>query len=95
MFPANSRSGHISEPKHPMSLIASATNISNSAHDFRRTFSNAATAAGVHGIHIKALLNHALGKNDVTEGYIILSENDLREPMQKVTDQLKRWCKIR
>jgi integrase len=95
VFPANSRSHHISEPKHPLGLIAQATGIAISAHDLRRTYSNAAVAAGVHGLHLKALLNHAVGKSDVTVGYISLSVEDLREPAQRVTDQLKRWCKIR
>jgi integrase len=91
VFPANGRRGHISEPKFPLGLIASETGISISAHDLRRTFAKAATAAGVHTIFIKALLNHAVG-DDVTVGYVNLNEEDLREPAQKVADQLKKWC---
>jgi integrase len=95
VFPASSKTGHISEPKYPLSLIEDATGIEISAHDLRRTFANAAIAAGVHAIHLKALLNHSIGEGDVTAGYIDLTENDLREPAQKVVDQLKQWCKIR
>jgi integrase len=95
VFPAHSGRGHIAEPKYPLGLIAQATGIAISAHDLRRTYSNAAVAAGVHGLHLKALLNHAVGKSDVTVGYISLSVEDLREPAQRVADQLKKWCKAR
>jgi hypothetical protein len=60
----------------------------------RRTFSNAATDAGVHPMHLKGLLNHSVGKRDVTAGYVILSVEDLRGPAQRVADRLKAWCKI-
>jgi integrase len=93
VFPANSKSGHIAEPKHPLGLIAEATGISISAHDLRRTWNNAATAAGIHPLHTKALVNHSL--TDVTAGYTNLTENDLRKPAQKVADQLKRWCRAK
>jgi integrase len=95
VFPARSRSGRIAEPKDAFVSIAEATGIVVSCHDLRRTFAGAAVAAGVHGLHLKALLNHALGEEgDVTSGYIILNAHDLRLPMQRVADQLKRWCKV-
>jgi integrase len=95
VFPAYGRRGHIGEPKHPLGLISEATGISISVHDLRMTFTNAAVAAGVHTFQLKALLSHAVGESDVTAGYVILSENDLREPAQKVADVLKKWCRIR
>jgi integrase len=94
VFPANSKSGRIAEPKHPLGLVASATNISISAHDLRRTFSKAAVFAGVHTMELKALLNHAIA-DEVTEGYVPLNENDLRGPAQKITNVLKKWCGVR
>jgi integrase len=94
VFPANSSSGHISEPKFPLKLVADATGIEISAHDLRRTFANAAIAARVHGLYLKALLNHAAEQRDVTAGYVTLTVEDLREPAQAVADVLKAWCKI-
>src|ERR1044071_6786692 len=38
VFPADSRSGHIEEPKFPLALVAKTTGLSVSAHDLRRTF---------------------------------------------------------
>ena len=57
-----------------------------------------AVASGIHPLHLKALLNHSLqplGEGDVTAGYTTLTQNDLREPAQRVADQLKKWCKYR
>jgi integrase len=94
VFPANGKTGHIASPKHPFELIAKACGIRVSPHDLRRGFEKAAISAGVHTIYIKAMLNHAVG-DDVTVDYASLNENDLREPMQKVGDQLKKWSRIK
>jgi integrase len=94
VFPGSGKRGHIAEPKKSFKLVAEATGIEVSAHDLRRTFSNAATDAGVHPMHLKGLLNHSVGKSDVTAGYVILSVEDLRGPAQRVADRLKAWCKI-
>jgi integrase len=95
VFPANSASGHVEEPKKTFKLVAEACGISISAHDLRRSFSKAAIAAGIHTLHLKALLNHSVGESDVTIGYVSLSTEDLRGPAQKVADQIAKWCKIR
>jgi hypothetical protein len=96
VFPANSARGHIAEPKFPLTLVAEETGIKISVHDLRRTFAKAAVTAGIHTLQLKALLNHAVGENgDVTAGYVVLSENDLREPAQKVADQIKKWSRIK
>jgi integrase len=94
VFPAHGRKGHIASPKHPFELVAEASDIRVSPHDLRRGFVKAATAARVHTLYIKALLNHAVGESDVTAGYVILSENDLREPMQRTANVLKKWCRM-
>jgi integrase len=96
VFPAHGTRGHISEPKFHFRMIAEATGIEVSPHDLRRTFAKAAVAAGIHTLQLKALLNHAVGENgDVTVGYVVLDENDLRDPAQKVADQLKKWSRIK
>jgi integrase len=95
VFPANSRSGCIAEPKHFLGIVAAETGIAVSVHDLRRTFAKAAVAAGIHTLQLKALMNHAVGESDVTAGYVVLSENDLREPAQRVADQIKKWSRIR
>ena len=43
---------------------------------------------------LKALVNHSLG-SDVTEGYVQMNAERLREPAQRVADKLKKLCGIR
>ena len=93
VFPANSKSGHISEPKYPLSLVAEDTGIAVSAHDLRRDFITAAENADISFLAFKALVDHALG-SDVTAGYVQMTTERLRKPMQRVCDQLKAWCHI-
>jgi integrase len=93
VFAANSGAGHIVEPKFPLNLVAKATGIRVSAHDLRRTYITAAESADISPIALKALVNHSLG-NDVTSGYIMMTPERLREPAQKVCDQLKKLCGV-
>jgi integrase len=94
VFPANSRSKHIEEPKFHLGQIAKATGIRVSAHDLRRTFVTTAAKSNISPIEMRALVNHSLG-NGVTEKYIQMSVEDLREPAQRVTDKLKELCEVK
>jgi integrase len=88
VFPANSKSGHLEEPKFPLKMVAEACGITVSVHDLRRTFITVAESTDMSVNALKALVNHSLGK-DVTEGYVQMSAERLREPAQRVTDRLK------
>ena len=94
VFPANSESGHIEEPKFPLKLVADKTGIVVSAHDLRRTYITAAESTDMSVMALKALVNHSLGK-DVTEGYVQITADRLREPAQRVADRLKKLCFIK
>ena len=91
IFPSNSASGHVEEPKFPLRLVAAACGIEISAHDLRRTFITIAESADISPLALKALVNHALG-SDVTSGYVQMTTERLREPAQKVADKLKELC---
>lgn len=93
VFPADSRSGHIAEPKFPLKLVAQATGIEVTAHDLRRTYVTVAESADISPLSLKALVNHALG-TDVTSGYVTTSTERLREPAQRVCDKLIALCQI-
>jgi integrase len=93
IFPSNSASGHVEEPKFPLRLVAAACGIEISAHDLRRTFITIAESADISPLALKALVNHALG-NDVTSGYVQMTTERLREPAQKITDKMKELCGI-
>jgi integrase len=94
VFPATSKTGHIAEPRHFLALIEEATDIAVTVHGLRRTFATAADAAGVNEPVIAAMLNHAQSAT-ITARYIIKSSEQLREPVQRTADQLKKWAKIK
>jgi integrase len=93
VFGADSKSGHLEEPKFPLQRVAAAIGVAVSAHDLRRTFITVAEGTDISGIALKALVNHSLGK-DVTSGYIQMTVDRLREPAQRVCDRLKALCGI-
>jgi integrase len=93
VFPARGAKGYIAEPKFPLKQVAAACGVAITCHDLRRTFITVAESCGIDGFALKALVNHSLG-SDVTGGYVQMSPERLREPMQKVTDKMKRLCGI-
>jgi integrase len=94
VFPAASKSGHIEEPKFYLQQIADATGIRVSIHDLRRTFLTAAESCDLSPFALKALVNHSLGRS-VAEGYIQMSVNRLREPVQRTADRIKELCGVK
>ncbi len=88
VFPANSNSGHISEPKFALRKIEKETGIKATVHDLRRTYITVAESCDISVYALKGLVNHSMGK-DVTAEYIVAGDERLREPQQKVTDKLK------
>jgi integrase len=94
VFPANSRSGHLEEPKGFLDQIAAQTGIVVSCHDLRRVFATCAESSDISPLALKGLLNHSLGDNDVTAGYVVMSPARLAEAAQRVADQLKLLCGI-
>ena len=93
VFPSSSRSGHIEEPKFPLRMVAATSGIAVSIHDLRRTFITTAEGTDMSVMALKSLVNHSLGPG-VTEGYIQMTAERLREPAQKVADRLKVLCGI-
>jgi integrase len=93
VFGADSKSGHIEEPKFAFEQIAETTGIKVSPHDLRRTFITVAESCNISPLALKALVNHAIG-GDVTEGYVQMTVEQLREPAQKVCDRMMELCGI-
>lgn len=93
VFGANSRSGHIEEPRFPLAQIAEATGVTVSCHDLRRVYITVAESADISPLALKALVNHALG-GDVTSGYVQMTVERLRGPAQRVCDELMKLCGI-
>ena len=80
VFPANSISGHIKEPKEKT--------IKWSCHRLRDTYTTAANSAGLSPYDIETLTNHRPPKSSVTAGYINQGIDQLRESQQMVTNYL-------
>lgn len=89
VFSADSRSGHIEEPRFALYAVAKATGIKVTTHDLRRTFITVAEECDIPVFALKGLVNHSMG-TDVTAGYVIARPQRLRGPMQKVTDKFKK-----
>ena len=86
VFPADSESGHIAEPKEDLS-------VKFTTHGLRNTFITVAESIDLSPYAIKMLVNHSLpDKQDVTAGYISAEVERLRQPMQLVADRLKVLC---
>lgn len=86
-YSLSSKSGHIAEPRVQVALPVHFT-----PHDLRRVFATVAESLDVSTYAIKALLNHAQPRADVTGGYLSLDVERLRGPMQQVTDRLLAMC---
>jgi integrase len=93
VFPANSRSGHIEEPRFALRLVREASNITVTPHDLRRTYVTVAENTDISALALKALVNHSLG-DDVTAGYVQMTVERLRGPAQRVADRLTELCGI-
>ena len=87
VFPANSGTGHIVEPRKAMLKVAELAGITYTIHDLRRTFITTAESLDISTYSLKRLLNHKM-TNDVTAGYLIIDVERLRKPMQIITDYL-------
>lgn len=86
VFPANNKSGHLIHHRKHLLAIVKASGVEFRLHDLRRTFAsivNRHLERSLSQYTIKKLLNHSSG-GDVTAGYIQLSVQDLREPMEMV-----------
>ena len=84
VFPGESKSGHLMEPRPQMRRITARSGVPFVLHDLRRTFATVAESLDIPHYALKRLLNHKMA--DVTAGYLIISPERLREPMQRITD---------
>ncbi|MGD0275185.1 MAG: tyrosine-type recombinase/integrase [Syntrophales bacterium] len=88
VFPAltkQSKSGHMAEPKRQVDAIVKSTGITFCLHDLRRVFKTTAQDT-VTKAESDRLTNHTSG--DAGDGYIILSTEKLRKPMERVNNKI-------
>ncbi len=76
----------IEEPRKFIQKVRADSDVHFTIHDLRRTFITIAESLDIGVYTIKTLVNHRTGHTDVTEGYIQINTERLREPMDRITD---------
>lgn len=87
VFPGKHPAPFLSNPDNYKRDIIAETGVQFCFHDLRRTFITIAESLDIPHYSLKALLNHSMG-NDVTGGYIQITADRLREPMQRIADRI-------
>jgi integrase len=83
VFAAENVYGKIKEPKKVVAKVKDKCGLDCGWHDLRRSFSTIAVTNGISKYVLKRLCNHSLS-NDVTEGYTILTPEELRGPCETI-----------
>lgn len=83
----------IAEPKKAVAWVVERSGVDFSCHDCRRSFLTYGEALDFGMLTLKSLANHAM--NDVTSGYVQVSVERLREPMQRITDYVLRHAGVK
>lgn len=81
---------HISDRRAARLKVAQESGITFTFHDLRRTFSSIANNLAIGSYTIKRLINHTIedNSNDVTDGYVQVSFDDLRKAMNLIENVL-------
>ncbi|MBK3776190.1 tyrosine-type recombinase/integrase [Azospirillum brasilense] len=88
VFPANSKSGHLEEPRYALEVACTTTGIRITVHGLRRTFAAVAEESEISVLALKALINHSLGSDVTARHYVQLTPERLRKPMETVTNKM-------
>jgi integrase len=86
--------GQIGNLRYSLESIARISGVKFMAHDLRRTFATVAESLDIPSYALKALLNHK-GGSDVTGGYLIITTERLRSPMERIEDFVLKAAKVK
>ena len=87
VFPGGGKRGHLIEPKRQVKRVIDESGVPFMLHDLRRTFITVAESLDLSHYAIKRLVNHKIS-GDVTAGYVVHDLRRLREPMQRISEQI-------
>jgi integrase len=91
VFPSWSKTGHMTNVQHDIKKLQ-ASGLPYTLHDLRRSFLTTAEQLDISSWTVKRLANHR--QTDVTgQHYIVHSIDRLREPMEKISEELLRLAK--
>jgi integrase len=94
IFPGRGDKHHLVDSDHVIQGVAEKAGCPFMLHDLRRTFLTIAERLALSYVVLKKLANHS-GKNDTTFGYVVVDVERLREPMQKITNEILAVCNSR
>lgn len=93
VFSGSGETGRMVDPRKLHDRVREAYGEDFGFHDLRRTFATLAERLDLSAYAIKRLLNHSEG-GDVTAGYLVHDPERLRDPMQRISDELDRLAKV-
>jgi integrase len=93
VFPGKSAGKFIIGTTAPLRAVGKVTGVQVSAHDLRRGFITIAESTDISVMALKALVNHTLGSG-ITEGYVQMRIERLREPVQRVANRIRELCGV-
>ena len=77
--------GQVGNLRYSLESIARASGVKFMAHDLRRTFATIAESLDIPAYALKRLMNHKT-QGDVTGGYLVITTERLRAPMERIED---------
>jgi integrase len=87
VFQGSKPNGHLHPPKRQLARARELVGFHFDNHSLRRTFETTANRLAFSTYTLKKLVNHK-NTRDVTGRYIVLEIDELREPMNQITDAL-------
>ena len=81
--------GQIGNLRYSLKSIARTSGVKFMAHDLRRTFATVAESLDIPAYALKRLMNHKT-QGDVTGGYLVITTERLRAPMERIEDYVLR-----
>jgi integrase len=82
---SDAKGNRMTNPRYALAAVSKASGVKFSIHDLRRSFATFCDQIDLPAYALKSLLNHKNG-NDVTAGYVVVTVDRLRRPMQSVCD---------
>ena len=86
--------GQVGNLRYSLESITKTSGVKFMAHDLRRTFAAIAESLDIPAYALKRLVNHKT-QGDVTGGYLVITTERLRAPMERIEDCVLKAAKVR
>jgi integrase len=95
VFPGEKIGQCLQEPKGSIANVVAKAKVKFSCHTLRKTFATTGARLDISKNKLDELLQHATSGDVTAHHYLYVDVEELREPMQKITDYLKEKMKIK